>query len=410
VDADVAVIGGGIAGSALATVLAREGLEVIVLERQQHFADRVRGENLHPWGVAEAQQLGLYDVLLAAGGHLVEEVVSYGDGDDPEAAEARTLHLGELIDGVPGELNLTHPLACEALAVTAASEGATMLRGVTHVEVTPGTRPRVAYRHDDQPRQIEARLVVGADGRSSRIRRQAGITLERARETHLIAGLLVDHLDIDDRRNIVSVGEDVWMVTFPQGDGRARVYLCPGTENPQRYTGDAGIERFLTASCFASVPNGDLWAEAIPSGPCRTFPADDTWTDRPFADGVVLIGDAAGYNDPLIGQGLALALRDVRTVSDMLLDGEASSPAAFIRYGAERAERLRRVRAVAQLHATAWTTFGPEGRHLRRGLRKRQADDPSLLAVPRAIFTGPDELDPQVLTEAFRRRYLGLEP
>ena len=407
---DVAIVGGGIAGSALASVLAREGLQVVVLERQRAYADRVRGENLHPWGVAEAQRLGLYDVLRHAGGHLVAEAVDYADGDDPQTAEAELVPLGDMVDGVPGELNLAHPAACEALAATAAAQGATVLRGVSHVALTPGARPRVTYRYDGAAGEVACRLVVGADGRSSRVRRQAGVTLDRAAETHLIAGLLVDGLDLDPRRNVVAVGEDVWMVTFPQGGGRARVYLCPGTEEPQRYTGPDGTERFLTASCFDAVPNGQAWAEAAPAGPCRTFPADDTWTDRPFAEGVVLIGDAAGYNNPLIGQGLALALRDVRTVSDMLLDGEASSPAAFIRYGAERAERLRRVRAVAQLHATAWTTFGPEGRHLRRGLRKRQADDPSLLAVPRAIFTGPDELDPQVLTEAFRRRYLGLEP
>lgn len=199
------------------------------------------------------------------------------------------------------------------------------------------------------------------------------------------------------------------MVTFPQGAGRARVYLCPGIEDPQRYAGPVGVERFLTASCFDAVPNGQAWAEAIPRGPCRTFPADDSWTDRPFAEGVVLIGDAAGYNNPLIGQGLALALRDVRTLSELLLDSASWDPAVFVRYGVERAERLRRVRFIAQLHATVWTTFGPEGRELRRQLRARQRDDPHLLAAPRAIFTGPDHLDPQVCTNGFRRRYLGLD-
>ena len=152
------------------------------------------------------------------------------------------------------------------------------------------------------------------------------------------------------------------------------------------------------------MPDGKQWAEAVPAGPCRTFPADDTWTDRPFVDGVVLVGDAAGYNNPLIGQGLALALRDVHDISGPLLDSKTWDASAFVRYGAERAERLRRVRAIAQLHATAWTTFGEEGRQLRRDLRKRVADDPSLSAVTRAISTGPDELDPQVCTEAFRRR------
>jgi menaquinone-9 beta-reductase len=389
-------------------VLAREGLEVVVLERQLHYADRVRGENLHPWGVAEARQLGIYDVLLAAGGHLVEEYVNYRDGDDPDAAEAVPVPLSQLFDDVPGEVNLAHPAACDALSAAATNAGAKVVRGVRHVEVAPGKPAQVSYRQDGAARQLTCRLAVGADGRSSRVRRQTGIRLQRAAGTHLIAGLLVDDLDIDPRRNVVSIGEDVWMVTFPQGAGRARVYLCPGIEDPQRYTGAAGIERFLTASCFDAVPNGELWAQATPSGPCRTFTADDTWTDRPFAEGVVLIGDAAGYNNPLIGQGLALALRDVRTVSEQLLSNRAWDVGTFVAYGTERAERLRRMRCVAQLYATVSTTFGPEGRRLRRDMHERQRDDPDLLAPTMAIFTGPDHLDPQICTEAFRRHYLGL--
>jgi menaquinone-9 beta-reductase len=407
-DTDVAIVGGGIAGSTLATVLAREGLEVVVLERQLHHADRVRGENLHPWGVAEARQLGIYDVLLTAGGHLVEEYVNYRDGDDPDAAEAAPFSVSHLLDNVPGEVNLAHPAACDALLAAATSAGAKVLRGVRHVEVAPGAPPQVSYRLDGAARQLTCRLVVGADGRSSRVRRQAAIRLQRAAGTHLIAGLLVDDLDIDPRRNVVSIGEDVWMVTFPRGAGRARVYLCPGTEDPQRYTGAAGMERFLTASCFDAVPNGELWAQATPSGPCRTFTADDTWTDQPFAEGVVLIGDAAGYNNPLIGQGLALALRDVRTVSEQLLSSQISDVGAFRAYGTERAERLRRMRCVAQLYATVSTTFGPEGRRLRRDLHERQRDDPDLLAPTMAIFTGPDHVDPQICTDAVRRHYLGL--
>lgn len=121
-DTDVVIVGGGIAGSTLGLVLAREGLEVVVLERQLHYADRVRGENLHPWGVAEARQLGIYDVLLAAGGHLVEEYVNYRDGDDPDAAEAAPISVSHLFDDVPGEVNLAHPAACDALSAAATNE------------------------------------------------------------------------------------------------------------------------------------------------------------------------------------------------------------------------------------------------------------------------------------------------
>src|SRR5882757_1336775 len=56
---DVVIVGGGIAGSALATVLARNGLDVLVLERQTEFRDKVRGEVILPWGVAEMLRLDL---------------------------------------------------------------------------------------------------------------------------------------------------------------------------------------------------------------------------------------------------------------------------------------------------------------------------------------------------------------
>jgi 2-polyprenyl-6-methoxyphenol hydroxylase-like FAD-dependent oxidoreductase len=62
--ADVVVIGGGIAGSGLASMLARAGVSVTVLERTKTFPDRVRGEMWTPWGVAIADEIGLLAPLV----------------------------------------------------------------------------------------------------------------------------------------------------------------------------------------------------------------------------------------------------------------------------------------------------------------------------------------------------------
>jgi 2-polyprenyl-6-methoxyphenol hydroxylase-like FAD-dependent oxidoreductase len=67
--ADVAIVGGGIAGGALAVRLARAGLAVTVLEQSVEFRDRVRGETMFPWGCAELATSDLLDIAHAGGGN-----------------------------------------------------------------------------------------------------------------------------------------------------------------------------------------------------------------------------------------------------------------------------------------------------------------------------------------------------
>ena len=63
-DFDLVIVGGGLAGSAFATAMARTGARVLIVEREAVFRDRVRGEGMLPWGVTEARELGIYDRLL----------------------------------------------------------------------------------------------------------------------------------------------------------------------------------------------------------------------------------------------------------------------------------------------------------------------------------------------------------
>jgi len=62
-DYDLVIVGGGLGGSALAKAMAENGRRVLVLEKETIFQDRVRGENLIPWGGAEAERLGCFDLL-----------------------------------------------------------------------------------------------------------------------------------------------------------------------------------------------------------------------------------------------------------------------------------------------------------------------------------------------------------
>ena len=81
---DVVIVGGGLAGSTLATVVARKGRSVLVVEREAKFKDRIRGENMLPWGVATARRLGVLDDLVAAGGHATPFFNLYAMGTQTE--------------------------------------------------------------------------------------------------------------------------------------------------------------------------------------------------------------------------------------------------------------------------------------------------------------------------------------
>ena len=79
---------------------------------------------------------------------------------------------------------------------------------------------------------------------------------------------------------------------------------------------------------------------------------NDTWVDQPAAAGVVLVGDAAGWSDPILGEGLSVALRDVRSVTDALRGSDDWSPEIFAAYAEERAEQMRRLRFCADVLTT----------------------------------------------------------
>ena len=131
-------------------------------------------------------------------------------------------------------------------------------------------------------------------------------------------------------------------------------------EQRKRFAGRDAEANFLAAFRLRSVPGSEHLAAAQPAGPCHSYPNEDTWTDPPLAPGVVLIGDAAGHNDPIIGQGLSIALRDVRLVRDIMLAEHEWTPSVFEPYVTERRERMRRLRFVGTLASVRDVT--PKGR------------------------------------------------
>lgn len=408
---DIVVVGGGMAGATMALVLARAGLTVTVVEQQLSYRDRVRGEYMQPWGVAEAQRLSISEILVKAGGFFARRIIPYDEINSPHAAEATVRKLDELVPGLPGAMCISHPAACLALSQAAETAGATVIRGIGRPTVTPGSEPAVTFELDGVEHRLSCRLIVGADGRSSTVRAQAGIRLLRDEPTHLVSGMLVDHVPEWPQEDIaIGTEGDVYFLIFPQGGQKLRLYACTALDQRSRYRGLAGPRRFLDdfrgLSC---VPWHEALGRATPIGPCATMGGEDTWTEVPFVEGVVLIGDAGGYSGPIIGQGLSLALRDVRLLSEILLEQPEWALAGFERYAERRREGLRRMRIAAEFRAVLSAQFGPEAAARRAHFRDLVREDPNLGIVAVVTHLGPDRAPAWVFDETIRATVLNLE-
>jgi 2-polyprenyl-6-methoxyphenol hydroxylase-like FAD-dependent oxidoreductase len=393
---DVVIVGAGIGGSALAKALAEDGLDVLVLEQSEVYEDRVRGEAMVPWGVAEARQLGVEQVLLDAGARVSETWFNYHLPDQRDEIPA-----GMLIPEIPGSLNLRHPEACGALERAARTAGAAVHRGTRDVDFTFGAEPRVRWRAGDGEHEAQARIIVGADGRRSRVRKALGLEPHRAPVIHHVTGLLLEDLvDVDADHDFLAGEGDLFMATFHQKEGRTRTYLFPSTAEADRYVGAGNVEKFLADCAFECLPFGKRLAAGRPAGPIATYPGDDTWIDEPFGDGAVLIADSAGYSNPILGQGLSIAMRDARSVRDVLR-GDDWGRAAFGDYGEERRERMWRLRFISNTLAITEAEHADNREARRAKWGELLATDPRAFLLSVGALAGPETVPADSFADEF---------
>ena len=121
--------------------------------------------------------------------------------------------------------------------------------------------------------------------------------------------------------------------------------------------------------------------------------------DDPRVEGAVLLGDAAGYTGPIVGQGLLVTFRDVRLVRDTCLATNDWSPATFAGYCDERRERVRRIMLSAPFSTQLLVQVGDDAERARALTRLRtQPQQAGLIA---ALFMGPEALRSEVFTDAY---------
>ena len=413
---DITIVGGGLAGSALAKGMAEHGARVLVLEREMEFRDRVRGEAIMPWGVPELRALGLYDTVLNAGGHPLAFWDGYQDGSRSGHRNLeRTTPCREPV------LACFHPNLQEALLQAAIDAGAEVRRGARLLDITangnpspfvipsPAVIPAKAGIHsmtvafDGRTEVVSARLVVGADGRTSQVRMLGGFQVRHDPDGNMVAGILLDGVTAPDDATLAGMKSEngLFVLLFPQGNGQARAYVCFRAQENFRLQGQQDLVRFLELTSRAGAP-AEFYADAQPVGPLATFSGAAVWVDKSYRNGIALVGDAAAVADPTWGQGLSMALANARELRDQLIKHDDWNEA-----GEAYAEAWR------QLHQTihtaeTWATrllleTGPEADERRLQAFSLWREDRT--RNPDTFLSGPVQL----LDETARRRYFGEE-
>lgn len=395
-DYDIIVIGGGIAGCSFAKVMADFGARVLVLEKDRQFIDRVRGDAMAPWGVPEARILGIYDPLCETCGHLIPWVTSFLGFMPLEHRELPTTTRCQ-----ESQLAFYHPEMQEVVLSVAEDAGAEVCRGAVARTIEPGQKPRVTYTVDGQELTAAARLVVGADGRNSSVRRLANFRSEHDPPERFLAGVLLADMPLDPQSSyaVFDAVNSQLVALFPQGHNRVRAYFSYRVDSIPRLQGAGDLPRLVEASIRAGAP--PEWYQGISiAGPLASFASDDQWVPHPFADGVVLIGDAAATNDPMYGQGLSLTLRDVRVLWQQLITTDDWT-AACHEYANQHDAYFQALHEFSHCFERLFYATGRQADAVRERVLPLLSEDRE--RMPDYFFSGPEP----PFTDALRRRMFG---
>jgi 2-polyprenyl-6-methoxyphenol hydroxylase-like FAD-dependent oxidoreductase len=394
-DYDLIIVGGGLGGSALAKVTAEKGVRVLLLEREQQYRDRIRGEALFPWGVSELDKLGLYQSLSEHCGNEINQLHLYLGGACVDRRDTR------LTNSFP-TLNWVHHEMEEGLLQIAQDAGAAVHRGARACGVRSGSKPGVTVDYQGRFEELTSRLVVFADGRASLGRKWADFPVHQENYGMFLAGVLFDRMPgVSPEINYWFLDSNVGHFAFlcPQHDGRVRAYAWHPREWDYRYQGKQDLPRFVEDSVKAGAPR-EWYTGVNLVGPLATFDGADNWVDHPYKNGIALIGDAAAASDPSYGQGQSLTIRDVRVLRDLLLTLDNWDEAGHA-YAAEHDRYYGELHKFTRWLYQIFYEYGPEADERRARALPPMAQD--LTRMPDVLVSGPD----RPLDESVRRRFFG---
>ncbi|WP_058970264.1 FAD-dependent oxidoreductase [Type-D symbiont of Plautia stali] len=312
--ADCCIVGGGPAGLMLGYLLARAGLQVVVIEKHPDFLRDFRGDTIHPSTLEIMRQLGLLDELLALPHQRAEKLQAEVAGQEITMADFSRLPVESRFIAFMPQWDFLNFLARKA----AAFPGFTLLQSTAFADLVyeNGALVGVKTLQGNEQLVIQTPLVIGADGRNSQVRAKAGLQSKSFGSSRDVLWFRLDKQTGDPQWGMGHKGPKQNFIVIDRGD----YWQCGFT---------------IQKGQFDELKHADLdvlkhtMAEVAPFSEERMAQLD-SWDKLKLLSiridrleqwskpGVLCIGDAAHAMSPIGGVGVNLAIQDAVAAANVL--------------------------------------------------------------------------------------------
>ena len=355
---DVVIAGARCAGASTAMLLARQGLRVLVVDPAKRGSDTLSTHAMMRGAVLQLHRWGLLDAVRSSGTSAITSTTfHYG-------AESIEVQIKER-DGVEA-LYAPRRTVLDAVLVDAAVEaGAEIVHGHSVIDLIRDDHGRVRGARiagaDQQAVDVEADLVIGADGIRSRIARILGIGLD-TRSSHATASIYGywEGLGLEGYHWYYDLGAAVGSI--PTNDGQTCVFASVPQGRFEAGRGDGLEALYHQALRDVSSDLAERVAGSQGPGKLRAFAGEHGFFRQPTGPGWALVGDAAYFRDPLTAHGITDALREAEFLARAVLEGGEQ---ALLGYGTARDQRVRGLFDITdQIASFEWNLQEVKNQHL----------------------------------------------
>lgn len=343
------IVGGGPAGMMLGFLLARAGVKVVVLEKHGDFLRDFRGDTIHPSTLEVVNEIGLIDDFLKLPHHKIDRFIAqFGERQlavaDLSHLPVRCPYIAMMPQWDFLDFLAEHGKVLPAFTLLMRAEAQGLIEENGKVV---GVRATVA----GEPREIRADLVIGADGRHSIVREQAGFVVEEIGAPMDVMWFQISHKATDEQAVMGRIDGGSIFVMLDRGDYWQCAYVIPkGAAETVRANGIDKVRALLTRLMpFLADRVDEL--KSVDDLKLLTVGVDrlEKW----WRPGVLCLGDAAHTMSPIGGVGINLAIQDAVAAANLLAAPLRAGRLADSDLAAVQARRLFPARATqaAQIFA-----------------------------------------------------------